>query len=201
QTRSIDYPGSVIGVDDSYTFDKFKDQFRVDIIKKDGNDLEFDLVGVDASVANAFRRMMLVNVKTMAIENVYIEGNTSITQDEILAHRLGLIPINVNPYLEHPIDGTDDIFAWKPLLEDEDRMDCNTVVFTLRVKNEQVKSEKRLRGESTETEPYSAKKTLDVMSGDLEWEPQGWQETGFLENPIAPLMDDIIITKLRPGQV
>lgn len=29
----------------------------------------------------------------MAIEKVYIANNTSIVQDEVLAHRLGLIPI------------------------------------------------------------------------------------------------------------
>lgn len=33
----------------------------------------------------------------MAIEKVYILNNTSIIQDEVLAHRLGLIPINADP--------------------------------------------------------------------------------------------------------
>ena len=33
----------------------------------------------------------------MAIENVYISDNTSIIQDEVLAHRLGLIPIKCDP--------------------------------------------------------------------------------------------------------
>ena len=56
-------------------------------------DMEFDLIGVDASVANALRRIMIGEVPTMAIENVYIYNNTSVMHDEILAHRLGLIPI------------------------------------------------------------------------------------------------------------
>eukprot|EP01134_Creolimax_fragrantissima_P004663 CFRG4663T1 len=201
-TSSIDFPGSVPGVDDSYSFDRFKENFRVDIVKKDGDELEFDLVGVDASVANAIRRIMLVNVKTMAIENVYIEGNTSIMQDEILAHRLGLVPINVNPYLQYVIQESGETFSWKPLMEGEDRMDCNTVVFTLRVKNEQTRTEKKGRGEKSAAveAASSASKTMDVMSGDLVWEPQGWQETGFVENPIKPLHDDIVIVKIRPGQ-
>lgn len=50
-------------------------------------------MGVDASVANALRRIMISEVPTMAIENVYIYNNTSVMHDEILAHRLGLIPI------------------------------------------------------------------------------------------------------------
>lgn len=36
-------------------------------------------------------------VPTMAIENVYVHNNTSIVQDEVLAHRLGLIPIQADP--------------------------------------------------------------------------------------------------------
>lgn len=35
----------------------------------------------------------------MAIEKVFIYNNTSIVQDEVLAHRLGLIPIKADPRL------------------------------------------------------------------------------------------------------
>ena len=35
----------------------------------------------------------------MAIEKVHIFNNTSIIQDEVLAHRLGLIPIKADPRL------------------------------------------------------------------------------------------------------
>lgn len=35
----------------------------------------------------------------MAIERVLIANNTSVVQDEVLAHRLGLIPIQVDPRL------------------------------------------------------------------------------------------------------
>jgi DNA-directed RNA polymerase I and III subunit RPAC1 len=33
----------------------------------------------------------------MAIENVYIYDNTSVVQDEVLAHRLGLVPLRADP--------------------------------------------------------------------------------------------------------
>lgn len=48
----------------------------------------------------------------MAIEKVFIANNTSVMQDEVLAHRLGLIPIKADPrlfefaglaYIEMPI--------------------------------------------------------------------------------------------------
>ena len=35
----------------------------------------------------------------MAVDKVFIYNNTSIIQDEVLAHRLGLIPIKVDPRL------------------------------------------------------------------------------------------------------
>ncbi len=35
----------------------------------------------------------------MAIEKVFIYNNTSIIQDEILSHRLGLVPIKADPRL------------------------------------------------------------------------------------------------------
>jgi DNA-directed RNA polymerase I and III subunit RPAC1 len=38
-------------------------------------------------------------VPTMAFDRVYIYNNTSVIQDEVLAHRLGLIPLKANPDL------------------------------------------------------------------------------------------------------
>lgn len=35
----------------------------------------------------------------MAIEKVYMFQNTSILSDEMVSHRLGLVPINANPEL------------------------------------------------------------------------------------------------------
>ena len=55
------------------------------------------MVGVDASIANALRRVLLAEVPSMAIEKVFINNNTSIIQDEVLAHRLGLVPIKADP--------------------------------------------------------------------------------------------------------
>ena len=53
----------------------------------------------DASVAfaNALRRAMVSEVMTFAIEDVKIYDNTSALFDEILTHRLGLIPLVTDP--------------------------------------------------------------------------------------------------------
>jgi DNA-directed RNA polymerase I and III subunit RPAC1 len=36
-------------------------------------------------------------VPTVAIDQVYVWNNTSIMQDEVLCHRLGLIPLKIDP--------------------------------------------------------------------------------------------------------
>ena len=70
---------------------------KIKIISEADDELVFDVSGIDASVANALRRIMLSEVPTMAIEQVYIQMNSSIIHDEVLAHRLGLVPIKVDP--------------------------------------------------------------------------------------------------------
>ncbi|KAJ8308704.1 hypothetical protein KUTeg_013578 [Tegillarca granosa] len=102
--HSSDFPGQYQGYDDTWSQQKFEENFRIDIIRMTDDELEFDMVGVDAAIANAFRRILLSEVPTMAIEKVFIYNNTSIIQDEVLAHRLGLIPIKADPSLKKEID-------------------------------------------------------------------------------------------------
>lgn len=47
------------------------------------DEMEFDMIGVDPAVANAFRRILIAEVPTMAIEKVYIINNTSLIQDNV----------------------------------------------------------------------------------------------------------------------
>jgi DNA-directed RNA polymerase subunit D len=56
----------------------------------------FTLTGATPAFANAFRRAMIGEVPTLAIEDVRIYDNTSAFFDEMLAHRLGLIPIKTD---------------------------------------------------------------------------------------------------------
>merc|ERR1712153_61836 len=74
------------------------------------------------SSANAFRRILLAEVPTMAIEKVLITDNTSIIHDEVLAHRLGLVPIFADP----------NDFQYKSA--DKDYDDKNSILFKLSVK-------------------------------------------------------------------
>lgn len=57
----------------------------------------FEIRGIEPPLANALRRIMIAEIPTMAIEKVEMWQNTSILPDENLAHRMGLVPIAVDP--------------------------------------------------------------------------------------------------------
>jgi len=73
-------------------------QSKVNIVVRriDENHCEFLLEGVTPAVANALRRALLSDVPTLAIDEVAIAENSSVLFDEILTHRLALIPLRVD---------------------------------------------------------------------------------------------------------
>lgn len=101
----------------------------------------FSLTGVDASLANAFRRILLAELPHLAIHDVFMLQNTSVIQDEVLAHRLGLVPLK---------GCKEDIrwLKWRRGPSDnepngEAASDVNTVVLKLQVKCDWKKDGKR----------------------------------------------------------
>ena len=63
--------------------------------KKSGR-TSFILKGITPSFANALRRAMMDSVPTMAIEDVEFRKNSGVLYDEIVAHRLGLLPLTTD---------------------------------------------------------------------------------------------------------
>ena len=53
----------------------------------------FTVIDTDVYLINSLRRIMLSELPKLAIENVIIYDNTTALFDEIISHRLGLIPI------------------------------------------------------------------------------------------------------------
>ncbi len=72
-------------------------------------------VSMQPSFANMVRREILETVPTMAIEDVEIRENSSALYDEMLAHRLGLIPLSTDlkSYEVAPEDLDEDANALK----------------------------------------------------------------------------------------
>ncbi|KAI0063680.1 hypothetical protein BV25DRAFT_1801724 [Artomyces pyxidatus] len=67
---------------------------RIRDLKKDR--VNFVLENVDLAFANSFRRVMMADIPTVAIDMVEVETNTSVLPDEFIAHRLGMIPLVSN---------------------------------------------------------------------------------------------------------
>jgi DNA-directed RNA polymerase II subunit RPB3 len=70
---------------------------KVEILSVQPHEIQFILSETDTSVANALRRIMIAEVPTLAIDLVEFHENTTVLNDEYIAHRLGLIPIQYTP--------------------------------------------------------------------------------------------------------
>lgn len=144
-------------------------------------ELEFDLIHCHPSFANAFRRLIISEVPSMAIEKVEIYNNTSIIQDEVLAHRLGLIPLKADPRL----------FEYK--IGDEAKTAENSLEFELKVKCTRVKDAKDTASLDGLYQNHS------VYSKQMKWLPIGNQKNIYKEDDVGPIEKDILISKMRPG--
>ena len=202
----------------------FSNQFSMKVLERPSeHELVFEMIGVDASFANALRRILIAEIPTMAIEHVYMWDNTSIVHDEVLAHRMGLIPINVDARLMDPFPPEPPRDPDSEEIDNAERAtDRNTIVFKIAVTCTRSEAPKMasqalnlsqedsvIGGEQadiatdafrkaaieTPTRPF----TKHVYSSDMEWVPQGDQETRFPQG-IRPVHEDILIAKLRPGQ-
>lgn len=69
---------------------------EINILERDENSTRMLVRNVDVAFLNSLRRIILAEVPCMAIDEVVIIENSSVLHDEILAHRLGLIPLKTD---------------------------------------------------------------------------------------------------------
>ena len=147
--------------------------------------IKFELKGVDLSVANALRRIMISEVPIMAIDSVTINANTSVLHDEYISHRLGLIPFN---------SSSSDEYEYSRDCLCEGYCSKCAVEFALKVKGD--------RGRITEVTSADMQPTSVVFG-------EGMEEEKGREGPVAPakLYDEagneeppVLITKLNENQ-
>ena len=72
---------------------------KVTVLSVNEDTIRFGVDGIDNAFANALRRTIVSEVPTMAIEDIFYYDNTSVVPDEVLAHRIGMIPLKTD--LEH----------------------------------------------------------------------------------------------------
>lgn len=176
-------------------FSPARQDFNVEFHHNDRLESSFSLIGLDAAIANAFRRILISEVPTLAIEFVFVHNNTSVLQDEVLAQRLGLIP------LKGSVEGI-NWMRWfkKPTEDDPDSgsnpSDYNTIVLRL-----DVDCTKNRNAAAGERDPRKLYNNAHVYAKDLTFHPVGRQEQFFVGGKeIQPVNPDILVAKLRPGQ-
>ncbi|KFM79079.1 DNA-directed RNA polymerases I and III subunit RPAC1, partial [Stegodyphus mimosarum] len=151
-------------------------------IDEEKKEMEFDIIGIGAPITNAIRRILIAEVPTMAIDKVEMYNNTTIIPDEVLAHRLGLVPISVDPR----------VFQFKN--PDDDKVtEEDTLVFELKVK---------CTRKSNATKDVCAPDNLmynhsKVYSRDMKFLPLTNQQKMYED--IKPVHDDILLAVLKPG--
>ncbi len=69
---------------------------KIKVLEKDETNIRLVIREADVPLVNALRRIVLAEVPSMAIDEVVIIDNSSILQDEIIAHRLGLTPLKTD---------------------------------------------------------------------------------------------------------
>jgi len=66
---------------------------KTTIVSLTEDTIRFLLEGVDVAFANALRRTMVSEVPIMTIDDIFYFDNSSLVPDELLAHRIGLVPL------------------------------------------------------------------------------------------------------------
>lgn len=69
---------------------------EIEVLEKNDKNLRLLVRGVDVPFMNALRRIILSEVPCMAVDDVVVLENSSILQDEVIAHRLGLVPLKTD---------------------------------------------------------------------------------------------------------
>ncbi|XP_068324474.1 DNA-directed RNA polymerases II, IV and V subunit 3-like [Pyrus communis] len=150
---------------------------RVKIREMRDDCLKFELRDTDASVANALRRVMIAEVPTVAIDLVEIEINSSVLNDEFIAHRLGLIPLTSDRAMSMRFSRDCDA------CDGDGQCEFCSVEFHLRAKCH-----------SDQTLDVTSK---DLLSSDHTVVPVDFSDSSGFE---SSEQKGIIIVKLRKGQ-
>jgi len=69
---------------------------KFQILNSTDSEIQLLVEGASEALMNLIRRAVVFKVPTFAVEEVYFKENTSVLYDEILAHRIGLVPLKVD---------------------------------------------------------------------------------------------------------
>lgn len=84
---------------------------KIEILQLQPHEIKFVLSETDTSVANALRRIIIAEVPTLTIDLVEFAENSTVLNDEYIAHRLGLIPLRYQPLESDKATDCSEVFV------------------------------------------------------------------------------------------
>ncbi|KAL7063381.1 hypothetical protein AAHC03_0679 [Spirometra sp. Aus1] len=172
--------------------DVFINEFQTTVSSISPEIIEFDLINLDCTFANAIRRIIVAEVPSFAIERVYLYQNTSVIADEVFCHRLGLVPLNVDG---SKLDFCND--ALPDTCEIDDFDPNHHIIFDLDVKIDKCPPVKESEVPAKESAHVSP-----LYSNALTWVPLPGQSEIFTAEKMAlpaPVSAAILLNKLAVG--
>jgi DNA-directed RNA polymerase I and III subunit RPAC1 len=164
------YAISYVEKNQFFSISDFRHCIDVNITRFSSDEFVAEIKGLDLPFANSIRRMLLGDVETLCIDKVFFYENSSIMNDEMIAHRLGLIPISID----------------------------SSFLKYLSSQNEQMKH--KIFFELKTLHPRFSSKKTSVYSNLLTWKPYGLCSNLLKNFKVKPVFRDILILKLNPGQ-
>jgi DNA-directed RNA polymerase subunit D len=113
---------------------------KIKILEKNDTEIKFLLEDSNPQFANALRRIMIGEIPILTIGSVDFTFNDSVLYNEIIAHRMGLIPIVFNP----------KDFEFK---EGEESTSSNEVIFAINKKGPGMVYSKDMKSSNPDVKP------------------------------------------------
>jgi DNA-directed RNA polymerase I and III subunit RPAC1 len=148
----------------------YRHNLTFNILKSNRDEIIFTSNEISLPHANSLRRILLGEIKIAAIHKVFFYYNSSILNDENIAHRLGLIPISVNSEFLNEIKKIDN-------------KNFEQIILDFKIKN-----------------PKESISKISIYSKCLKLKNYGLFYSINKNLSVNPVYRDILILKLNPGQ-
>ncbi|KAE8212848.1 hypothetical protein CF319_g3347 [Tilletia indica] len=169
---------------------------KISVQQLNSERVSFILENVDLSFANSLRRVMIAEVPTVAIEHVEIRQNTTVLPDDMIAHRMGLIPL-VSKNCMRAMLRQEDCAC-----EAEEGCDNCAIELELKTACSEGKLEVTTKDHLVRSRTFGAASGLQMPDVPLLQQLADYRPNNF-GNPIDTGNDDsagIVVAKLRKGQ-
>ena len=145
---------------------------KIRVLNKTDSELKFLLEDSNPQFANALRRIMISEIPILAIDTVDFSLNGSVLYNEVIAHRLGLIPLTFDP----------KNFHFKSEHEDGKTCSMCEVVFALNKKGPTMVYSKDLKSSNPEVKPFYDDILIDELFEDQKLKLEAAASLGIAKN-------------------